>query len=645
MQKTLKVVAIAFAFVAAVSTANAAFNTDLSVGSTGPEVASLQTWLISKNFAIPAISSGVAQPGYFGSQTVTAVKAYQAANGVPSTGYFGPLTRAAVNKVGGAAPVAMGCPIGYTCTANPGTTPATSVAPGTLKGGAGSITVDALSTYSSEDVVEGDKDAKVLAFEVQADDESDIEVTSIKVELAQTVTSNSEDVSDYIDSVSVWFDGKKVGEADADSFSENSDIYTKSISLKGAVVRSDETKKFIIAVTAQNNLDSGDIDNDAFTVDVLNVRFTDAEGVVTTEDTDGEVLDRTFDFDDLATSGDLEAKISENSANPDARTVEVDTVSDTNDVLLLVVDFKATGADMTIDDLNFDITPTGANANEIVKEYKLLMNGEEIDSISATSIASTVTGNITFTDLEDEIMVDEDGKVTFKLVADINDIEGNFTNGDSILASLTSTNFAEASTTIDDSQGDTVVNADRSGSVTGEAQTFYSDGISVVLDSTTATPYTVDSTDNDRVELVIKFKVTAFGQDAYIPSFMTPTTAATNATVGQLSASTTPTTASGVAFHVQSSDTGLAISQLGGSTITSTAEEKTNSFKIVEGQTETFTLTVKVTNAATSVLDSASIRAFLTGVNFGDTDVATGDFVFTSDLADTFKTPYATIAD
>jgi len=91
MNKTLKVVAIAFALAAAVST-SAAFNTNLTVGSTGSDVSALQSWLISKGFSIPSIKSGAATPGYFGSQTKAAVVAYQTSVGLPATGFVGPLT-------------------------------------------------------------------------------------------------------------------------------------------------------------------------------------------------------------------------------------------------------------------------------------------------------------------------------------------------------------------------------------------------------------------------------------------------------------------------------------------------------------------------------------------------------------------------
>lgn len=104
-----------------------AFSYNLSAGSEGADVVALQTALMNAGFNIPAITSGAAAKGYFGSQTQAAVRAYQAANGIPNTGFVGPLTRTALNGViTPAQPVV--CPQGYVCTpvAPQSATPATS---------------------------------------------------------------------------------------------------------------------------------------------------------------------------------------------------------------------------------------------------------------------------------------------------------------------------------------------------------------------------------------------------------------------------------------------------------------------------------------------------------------------------------------
>src|ERR1700759_5605429 len=115
MKKVLFATGVAALVLASVASAQGyQFNSNLTVGSTGPDVVALQTWLIANGYSIPSITSGAAAKGYFGSQTQAAVQQYQAAHGIPNTGFFGPLTRAALNS--GSAmttgTTAM-CPAGY----------------------------------------------------------------------------------------------------------------------------------------------------------------------------------------------------------------------------------------------------------------------------------------------------------------------------------------------------------------------------------------------------------------------------------------------------------------------------------------------------------------------------------------------------
>jgi hypothetical protein len=65
---------------------------DLTLGSQGPQVVTLQLFLIGKGFSIPAGATG-----YFGAQTQAALIAFQRANGItPAAGYYGPITRARI---------------------------------------------------------------------------------------------------------------------------------------------------------------------------------------------------------------------------------------------------------------------------------------------------------------------------------------------------------------------------------------------------------------------------------------------------------------------------------------------------------------------------------------------------------------------
>lgn len=83
MKNIFKLVAV-FAVVLLVS-GNVEAKT-LSVGSTGSDVATLQTWLINNGYPIPLIEQGKASKGYFGVQTSEAVKMYQEDKGVDLTG-------------------------------------------------------------------------------------------------------------------------------------------------------------------------------------------------------------------------------------------------------------------------------------------------------------------------------------------------------------------------------------------------------------------------------------------------------------------------------------------------------------------------------------------------------------------------------
>jgi trimeric autotransporter adhesin len=71
------------------------FTRDLTVGSTGADVTSLQNLLISKGYLKIAAATA-----YFGSLSQRALASFQAANGIsPAAGYFGPKSRAFVNAM------------------------------------------------------------------------------------------------------------------------------------------------------------------------------------------------------------------------------------------------------------------------------------------------------------------------------------------------------------------------------------------------------------------------------------------------------------------------------------------------------------------------------------------------------------------
>ncbi len=70
---------------------------DLRIGSVGPEVTSLQKWLIENNYSIENYVEPPSFGGYFGYSTYVALKKYQQDNNIPEDGMVGPQTRANMN--------------------------------------------------------------------------------------------------------------------------------------------------------------------------------------------------------------------------------------------------------------------------------------------------------------------------------------------------------------------------------------------------------------------------------------------------------------------------------------------------------------------------------------------------------------------
>ena len=107
---------------------------------------------------------------------------------------------------------------------------------------------------------------------------------------------------------------------------------------------------------------------------------------------------------------------------------------------------------------------------------------------------------------------------------------------------------------------------------------------------------------------------------------------------------TAPSTSEGVGIALNSNDDDINATGTVSVTLTSTADEETNSFKVADGETETFTAKIVVVNGTGGGLDAASVRAILTGVGFADTDSAASDSVFTANVTD-IKTDYGYIAN
>lgn len=597
-------VALAFAF-----SASAAYDfgsTTVKVGSTGMYAQNVQAALNACN------NAGLTVDGKFGPMSAAAAKAFQASKGLVADGLVGNGTKAALNACG-------------TSTTG-GSTSTGSVS---LDGTDGSINdVSKISSYNNEEVGEGESDVKVAGFEVEATNDGDILLKSIKVSFDSTGNTGSDNLDDYIDGVKIWMGSKEIGSVDAGDFSENGGVYSRTVSLNSsAVVKADDTEKFYISVDAVNNLDSGDISADSWSVDVENIRFADGSGVVTTDDSTGDInaMNVGLNFVDFGTAADTELKISTDSNSPEADVVNVDAQDGKDGVVLLKGKLKLDGtSDVTIDEFPVSFSPTGSNMNLIASSISLILDGEEY-SESVPSIAAAATGTVTFDNLNFDLNAGD--TVSFSVVADINGTD-DYNEGDTLEANVTSTNrdYIDAENEEGDQLSDST---EKSGTANGEAQEFRSEGISVSFVSANASATTGSSANDDQGTFTLKFKVTANGNSVYVAP-----AAATATTVAGSSALTT-------SVKVQKSSTATA----GGTSvtfvnITDDDAESSGNYKIEDGESETFEVTV---SAALPTAGSAGLyRALLNNVSWNTTDSTTSYTSYTSNL-DSFKTSYISL--
>lgn len=529
------------------------FTSDLTVGSTGPQVVALQTWLIGKGFSIPAGATG-----YFGTQTQAAVAAYQTSKGiVPAVGYFGPLTRASVN-----ASVGSGS----------GTTP-DPIFTGDDEGSLDDF--DQSSKFNNEEVGEDEEDVSVLGVNFEAND-ADQSVDRVEVVFAPQ--GPNDDLEDYITEVAVILDGDVLARADVDEANEDDGEYTFRFSGLDGIVEDGEQGELEIAVSGVSNIDSADIgQNITVTIPEDGVRASSPNGVSETYDS-GD-FGATFSVEPFAQAAGVELKVSESDSSPEAGTVDVDTDDETNDVGFLELSLEAEGSDINVSELVFTVESDGANVGEIINNLSIRVDGEEYTKNVST--AST-TATVVFDDLDIDI---EEGQTVDVLVyGDVNELGGNFTEGDTLKVSVTSAN-ADA-IEAEDETGEDLVASDITGSANGEEQAFFAEGLTVTFNDGSKELNQVDGADNDSAVFTIDFTVEAGEEDVFIST-------------------STPFTVTGAG--------GISTSSFLDGDETST----NGNFEVAAGEEEQFTLTVVITNTGAA---SGFYELKLDGILWNTTD-------------------------
>lgn len=559
------------------------FISDLTVGSRGDEVSRLQSFLESKGFLVMPV--GVAK-GYFGALTRTAVAAYQSAKGItPAAGYFGPVTRAQVN-----AELKATTPGTGTNPGNGNTTPPAQ------NGREGDISTDLLGTPSSEDVEKGESDVKVLGFEIEADD-SDMVVERVDVNFTAKDTSKGVRPWRYFEEVSLFVGNKKIAEVDAKDrgdWNERNDTYQLRFSNLKETIKKGDVKEMYIAVSTLRAIDSDDIGQEwKVVIPTDGIRARDTLNLVQYSGN----LEQTFTIDDRS-SGDLKLRKANNS--PKARVVEADNNSVTNNVALLDFTLEGRSRDVEVSDLAINLSTNSLGTGSLTDLVSTVYLYKGNTRIASENVAST---SVNFDRLR--LKIDKDKTETYSIRADIKRLDGT-RNAEGITLSARVTGIKA-----ENAQGDRV---SYSGSAAGEEVAFYTKGIQVALESASE-KISTEKSGPDRATFTIKFKVTAFGDDMYIGRATTEDNDGTYAA------------GSGVNFSITNPGDNTTTA-----TLSSSADRMTNTYRIREGRTETFTLTV-VGTATSSNFAAVALEA----INWGLTDSAAQNDFYTFNL-DMFKT-------
>ena len=480
----LALVASTFAFAPAAKAAT--FMMDLTIGSTGADVTSLQSWLISKGYSIPAGATG-----YFGAQTQAALAAYQAANGIaPAAGYFGPITRAHVNDAGG--------DMGGDDDNGGDDNGSSSDEEGYLE------EFDQIGSYSSEDVGEDEEDVGVLGLEMEAVD-ADQTIERVTVEIEESTNGGSDDLEDYITEVSLWLDDEELDRMAVDdaSYDRADDEYTFRFTGLDGVIADGDVGELVVAVTGVNNLDSGDTSTWEVRLPADAIRAVSPNGV---DDTYENLYDETFTIETFASANEIELKASLGDENPDEQVVSVENEGD--EVLLLEGEFKAEGSDVEIFGLEFDFaTSSGLALSSLFDEVVLDFDGSE----ESENISTSFNGTLVFDDLE--FAVAEDDTIVWRLTGISATSSVDSAQGVTVSASLD-----VSETDAEDASGEDLASADLTGSANGNIQHVFEIAPMIDMESIEVE---IDANSNgdqpsETATARIEFDLTAVGGTIYL---------------------------------------------------------------------------------------------------------------------------------
>jgi len=548
---------------------------DLKTGATGADVMELQKFLNSNEdtrVAATGVGSAGMETSYFGPATAAAVSKFQMkyradilspAGLVNPTGFFGPSTRAKANAMNTVTtPTPDEDEDGSTDEEDEDTT---------LSGEA------SLDTYEADDasddtIEEGAEDAEVAVFTAQFSD-GDAEIS--RLDVAFTNSDTNAHAWDAFETVSLWVDGEKVAEEDAsskDDYLGDEDDGVIRFSNLHIVGMDEEDVEITVAVTVPSSLDTEELST--WTVTTESLRFFDADDVATTDTTLVDDETAAFTLEEAGTDDEVIVKSSTN--NPVATTVKVndDKKSDKTTVFAFDLDTDDSTNDIDVNEVTLTVTVSSSTYNAIVDDAELVIDGVTIDDVTVTA-GTTTTATLVF-NVDGDVTIDAGDRVETQLVLTFKSLNSG-DEGTTVTSAIVSGN-------VDVEGADTFTST---GAATGKVHTLRTSG--AILEagdmSETLKVNSDATTTDDSGTFVVKFDVTAFDQDLYVNK----TAASSTLSSGTEGVHFIITNGSGVAVSVGTPTASLS----------STADTEGTQYRVNEGETKTFTLTVSIDPSST----------------------------------------------
>ncbi len=384
----------------------ASITSDLTIGSTGAQVVTLQSALVAQGHLV--MPAGVAM-GYFGSLTKAAVMKWQAANGVINTGYFGPLSRAKYNASAGATSTVPGATVG------------TGVTVGgviTTPGVEGTITVTKNpNPASGTKLYEGDSKRSVLGIKIEAKT-SDMRVERVKIDMDHVTGTTVADQNFYnkIATKIYVLDGSTVLASDDLSSStvvKDGSDYFITLAGFGIVVPKSTTKVLEIAVDGRSTWDS-DYDTETWSLGVPVEGVRAIDGVSVNQYGPATAFNNQFTTEgDLAESATITASTASDSPQDNDLVCTASSTEDECDkVTLFKMNLKAEKDDVLLTDVIVNIQKTGTGSASTSAAY--LYDGSTLVG-SATSQNFNAQASVTFTDIDYKVLKNTTKVLTFQV--------------------------------------------------------------------------------------------------------------------------------------------------------------------------------------------------------------------------------------